>query len=437
MRITRLNRFDEVAKAAVFAACVAIASMALVGCDRDEPATALSPPAHAETGEGRRGDPGESEQAEDDASLVEQLIAIGYVQGSRSAVKRGVTTHEPSRAYAGLNLYSSGHAPEAILMDMNGEILHRWHFPFEAALPPLDRPNTNSQWWRRVAIYPNGDLLAIYEGLGLVKIDKDSNLIWASSQNAHHDLEVQANGDIYVLTRKAHVVPRLDPHAPILEDFVSILSPEGKLKAEMSLLRAFENSRFAELVQKKMISGNGDIFHTNSIAVLGGGARKRHRAFARGNLLVSMNRMGVVAVVSIELGQVIWVRRTGVVGQHDPKLLSNGNMLLFTNNMDTGSSAVEEFDVNSSEVHWAYRGNDAQPFYSKYLGTAERLPNANTLVTESDGGRAFEVTSAGETVWEFYNPNRAGDDAEFIATLPEVIRLPANFPTDWATTPTK
>ncbi|MFT5441917.1 MAG: hypothetical protein ACI8W3_000959 [Myxococcota bacterium] len=436
MRVTRLKRFDEVATTAAFAAVVLTASMVLTGCDSDPKMTSTSPPTHAEAAEGRWVAPNESEHADDDASLVEQLIAIGYVQGSRSAAKRGVTTHEPSQAYPGLNLYSSGHAPEAILMDMNGEVLHRWHLPFEAAFPPLDRPNTNSQWWRRVAIYPNGDLLAIFEGLGLVKIDKDSNLIWASSLNAHHDLEVQASGDIYVLTRKAHVVPRIDAGAPILEDFVSILSPEGKLKAEMSLLQAFENSRFADLVQKNMISGNGDIFHTNTIAVLGGATRKRNRAFAPGNLLVSMNRMGVVAVVSIEMGQVIWVRRTGVVGQHDPKLLPNGNMLLFTNNMDTGSSAVEEFDVTSSEVHWAYRGTEAQPFYSKYLGTAERLPNANTLITESDGGRAIEVTRAGETVWEFYNPNRAGDGGAFIATLPEVVRLPESFPIEWAARPT-
>ncbi|MBW2291325.1 MAG: hypothetical protein JRG94_03340 [Deltaproteobacteria bacterium] len=45
-------------------------------------------------------------------------------------------------------------------------------------------------------------MLAIYEGMGLVKLDKDSNVIWSSDLKAHHDLEVQNDGDIYVLTRK-------------------------------------------------------------------------------------------------------------------------------------------------------------------------------------------------------------------------------------------
>ena len=38
------------------------------------------------------------------------------------------------------------------------------------------------------------------------------------------------------------------------------------------------------------------------------------------------------------------------------------------------------------------------------MSSAERLPNGNTLITESDKGRAFEVTHAGEVVWEFWNP---------------------------------
>ena len=56
--------------------------------------------------------------------------------------------------------------------------------------------------------------------------------------------------------------------------------------------------------------------------------------------------------------------------------------------------------------------------------TSQRLPGGNVLVTESDNGRAFEITPDGDVVWDFYNPHRAGDDDEFIATLFEVLRLP-------------
>ncbi len=76
-------------------------------------------------------------------------------------------------------------------------------------------------------------------------------------------------------------------------------------------------------------------------------------------------------------------------------------------------------------------GDEDSPFYSPSCGTAERLPNGNTLITESDGGRAFEVTPDQEIVWEFYNPHRAEGDDSLIATLFEVVRLSEDFPTAW------
>lgn len=37
------------------------------------------------------------------------------------------------------------------------------------------------------------------------------------------------------------------------------------------------------------------------------------------------------------------------------------------------------------------------------------------LITESDGGRLFEVTRKGEIVWNFVNPTRGGAHGEMIA----------------------
>ena len=68
-------------------------------------------------------------------------------------------------------------------------------------------------------------------------------------------------------------------------------------------------------------------------------------------------------------------------------------------------------------------GEPAEAFYSKLAGYDERLPNGNTLITESTNGRAFEVTSDGKIVWEFINPERAGENNELIAVLCNVVRL--------------
>ena len=59
----------------------------------------------------------------------------------------------------------------------------------------------------------------------------------------------------------------------------------------------------------------------------------------------------------------------------------------------------------SGEVVWRYQGTKEDPFFSETCGTAQRLPNGNTLITESNEGRAFEVTREGETVWEYFVPH--------------------------------
>ena len=63
------------------------------------------------------------------------------------------------------------------------------------------------------------------------------------------------------------------------------------------------------------------------------------------------------------------------------------------------------------------------PFFSRTCGSNQRLPNGNTLITETDYGRVFEVTRDNEIVWEFISPYRAGDNNELIATVLEMIRV--------------
>ena len=380
----------------------------------------------------------ESTIRSEDAQRIEQLESIGYLRGTRKETRAGVTVHLPAKAYQGLNLYTSAHAPEAMLMDMEGRTVHTWRFryqdafgpPKQGTLGPTQRAKSRAHWWRRIHLYPNGDLLAIFSGLGVVKIDKNSELLWANPLQAHHDLEVRPNGDIYVLTRAARVITRIHPSAPILEDFISVLGPDGVEKERISLLEAFENSRYRKLIFEGKRK-EGDLFHTNTVAVLDGRIEATSPPFAKGRILTSMNALGVVAVVDVPSRSIVWLRKTPPLGQHDPQILSNGNLLLFENHEDSGHSRVVEIDPVDFAVRWSYGGSDEQPLYSKFLGAVQRLPNGNTLITESDAGRALEVTPKGEIVWQFHNPERAGDRDQYIATLPEVLRLPADFAEPW------
>src|SRR5262249_35928859 len=151
----------------------------------------------------------------------------------------GVTLHDVDKSFEGLNLYTSGHAAEAVLMDMDGHDIHRWRYDFSQVWPdyPITDPEA-TQFWRRAYVLENGDLIAIFDGAGLIELDKDSNLLWASTVRTHHELVLLPGGDMLALTREA----RLKDGVPILEDFLSRLDPQGRETQRFSLLEAIANS---------------------------------------------------------------------------------------------------------------------------------------------------------------------------------------------------
>jgi hypothetical protein len=65
---------------------------------------------------------------------------------------------------------------------------------------------------------------------------------------------------------------------------------------------------------------------------------------------------------------------------------------------------VIEVSRQTKEIVWEYVDKPPQNFFSSYISSAQRLPNGNTLIAEGAFGRIFEVTAAGETVWEYVVP---------------------------------
>jgi hypothetical protein len=107
---------------------------------------------------------------------------------------------------------------------------------------------------------------------------------------------------------------------------------------------------------------------------------------------------------------VMWsIKHPLLAQQHSPVELDNGNILVFDNgNLRPGvtspHSRAVEFDPRSQTVVWEYTDPMRPYFFSPYMGSAERLENGNTFITESAFGRLFEVTPTGETVWEYVIP---------------------------------
>jgi len=109
--------------------------------------------------------------------------------------------------------------------------------------------------------------------------------------------------------------------------------------------------------------------------------------------------------------------------------LENGNILMFDNGTVRRYSRVLELDPTANRIVWTYEAEPKEAFFSLSRGGNQRLPNGNTLITDSDSGRAFEVTRDGEVVWEFYNPEIRAEDNQR-AAIYRLMRIthPGDYP---------
>jgi Arylsulfotransferase (ASST) len=354
--------------------------------------------------------------------------------------QRGVTINKPGRTSPGATLYTSGHEAAAYLIAMDGAVLHKWQRPFssvwnESAAVKEPQPDSHV-YMRKAVLLENGELLAVYEGAGdtpygygLVKLDKDSNVIWSFLEPVHHDFDIAPDGRIFALTQAIIDVPlpQFDHLAtPRLEDFLVELTPDGKLIRRFSVQAFVDDSIYRQVVFGISSFALADALHTNSVHVITEDDARNFPHGKPGQLLMSFREPSVVGVVDLDQEKLIWAIRGYWQAQHDPHILPNGNILLFDNrgnfNRPEGRSRALEFNPTSMEIVWQYIGTKESPLESDIRSYTQRLPNGNTLITESNPGRILEVTPDREIVWEYINPVRGGPDGR-IPIVCKALRL--------------
>lgn len=362
--------------------------------------------------------------------------------------QRGVTIYDRQQSYSGLTLYTSGDGPTARLVSMDGTIVHQWHRTFSSiwdSSAKVRHPVPDRQtYFRKAHVYPNGDLLAIYIGVGdspwgygMVKLDPDSKVIWKNLDRFHHDFSIADDGRIYALDHAFRKKPLKDADQlkpPFLEDSLVIISPEdGKTLQKISLLEAFnKSSDYRRLLWRIPYYTLEDPLHTNSVKVLdratAAALARKIPVAAEGQVLLSFRELagGTIALLDVAKGTIVWATRGPWLSQHDADVLPSGDLTLFDNRGHFGAGGktrIIEIDPATGALIWSYAGTSEHPLQSLIRGSQERLPNGNTLITESDGGRLLEVTPAGKIVWEYVNPIRGGKDNKHIPVVSWAQRL--------------
>ena len=345
--------------------------------------------------------------------LVLALVPAASVWAGPAVYPDGVTVHRPDRVQPGrILLYEGPNAdPKIRLVNRQGGVVHQWTQPSEFDFTPVFRP------------LDGGSILAVVRvgsSPRLVELDWSGKVVFALDlaplgYTIVHDADRLENGNTVVLARRSGVWPAVSA-LPIWEERIYEVDPAGTVVWAWSTVAHIEQLPLSELTRQQMAQNGGEVFGANALNVV---PPNRFEAsdprFARGNLILSQRSTSLVLIVEKPSGDVVW-SWDGAVGQHSAVMIEqpspgHGNLLLFDNGGVTpfplrarAFSQAVELDPSTLQPVWTYGAADSgltpARLFSPYASGVQRLGNGNTLVTESEWSRTFEVEPSGAIVWE-------------------------------------
>jgi uncharacterized protein (UPF0248 family) len=361
------------------------------------------------------------------SAAIGASVAIGGSQAmpelEQNTLKRrgvGLRACEPKRAFAGFTLFAP-HFVESrtvYLIDLQGEVVHTWNMPYP--------PGLSGCLTERGTLFYNGrtseqSFLSRFPFKGGVVLEADWNgkVLWEVRHPDHHHHGILLRNGNVLLHCMGEVPEEIARRVkggmaegnmqsgqyasrPVSEadkmysDYLAEVTPAGHTVWEW---RTWEHldpvaDGIAEVQAPRTLWAQG-----NSVEEL-----------PDGDILASYRPTSTVIRISRKTGKIVWkLGPPTVAGQHAPTLLENGNVLIFDNGPHRLDDSVPysraiEVDPATNAIVWKYQDKPAWNFFSPRMGCAQRLPNGNTLITESSFGRFFEVTKEGEIVWEYVNP---------------------------------
>lgn len=342
-----------------------------------------------------------------------------------------LTVYNRSKASPGFTLFPVDGSAQILLLNMRGEQVHKWNIDVSRARM---LPNCNllvvhgSKWGSRVSPWKS-------MRHKITEYDWDGNVVWEyrAPFTAHHDVRRLENGNTLLLHRtlvpddlkNRYVTDPFRRNSPIRSDVILEINPNQDVVWSWNLhehidlnscgrQRCEENNKTARLGKARI-----DWTHVNTLSIIPDNKwfNAGHTQFKPGNIMFLPRNFWTAYILDRDTNEIVWSYggnyKGGMIRGHEVHMISEGlpgagNVLIFDNGKDgvREESYVLEINPVSKETVWTY---DVGPqFYSNASGSIQRFSNGNTLIAEDLTGRAFEVTSDKEIVWEYHLGERTG-----------------------------
>ena len=394
-------------------------------------------------------------------ATVTLIVSIETAQGGED--RAGVRVRRDG-ASEGYTLVAPSESTTTYLIDLEGDVVHEWR---TKSKPGLQVELLDSGDLLRPAKTNRSTPFADGNGWGGVieLLDWDGEKVWsyryASGKHLqHHDVEPLPNGNVLLLAWEyigeadalaAGRDPDLLKDGELWAEHVVEVDPRSdeivwEWRSWDHLVQDRDPSRpnfgdpavTPDRIDLNYVTDGGakDWMHANSIAynpeldqiVLS--VRSFHEIWIIDHSIPTEEARGPAGNLRFRWGNPAAYGKGGdaprmLFGQHDAEwigagLEGTGRISVFNNGtlyrpystvdelvpvMNGRDYALDERGVFAGDVARVVWPPEPDPsFFAHHTSGSQRLPNGNTLITDGPHGVAFEVTPAGERVWEFVNP---------------------------------
>ena len=433
-------------------ACALVGAIAFVplGCDNgaDEPAGKV-PTSEAATNEAADVNDAAAPDSAGDRANVDHLLALPYAgwveEEEEEPGSEALVQCDPQRSYPGYTLFTVFQCGKAVLVDHQGRIVHTWSAD-------------NAVRWDRTELLPNGDIVTTgvdrlpagvdstqsvedpYAQWYALRMTWSGETVWKKRIPAHHHIRPKPDGGFVTLIFSRRDLPAVNATAPVRDNEIVVLADDGDVIDSLSLFDATSAKpdlfplimRPPQLMYnpRELAQGNQqwvDLFHSNSVEwMYHANLFDKDPIYGPDNVLWCSRNQSRIAIFDMKKKELIWTWGVNrISGPHDAQVLDNGNILLFDNGVGRGWSRVIELNPLTKRIVWQFKAPKPTDFYSLGRGSAQRLPNGNTLIANAAHGEVFEVTSNGDVVWRYLFPETNAEGQR--ATINHAKRFETDF----------
>ncbi len=327
----------------------------------------------------------------------------------------------------------------ALLINNQGEVVHKWIPDHEAFVRKIDKYNQNKDTKddeleyeepdnlpQGITLFSDGSLILNDSdpGNGMQKINFCSEPEWVKLGNFSHRItKTDNNSSIWAIDGyNAGVLRKIEAES-------------GKTLRTIKLTEIMKENPEVDILSLRYDDMDDawldDRWHINDVDPLPDAYADGFEDLTAGDLLLSLRSQNTLMVVDQHTLEVKWWKMGPFSRQHDPDWQSEGKISVYDNQTRFEHihppnvpkfSRILDFDFQEDELETLYDGKEDN-FYSSIRGNHQVLPNGSILITSPKQGRVLLVNSEEKTVFEFLN--RYDEDQTLLVS--EALWVPKDF----------